>query len=201
MSEETFRRAEAADAILLGAMGWPGIRYPDGTEIAPQLDLRFRLNLYAGVRPIRAIPGVPLALAHPRAKEIDLVILRESTEGLFCRARPRRGDRGPRGARHHGDHPRDHRAPRRFAFRLAERRAQRLGRPQKVTLVDKANVFTSMAFMRKVFDEVAREFPAVPPATTTWTRWRSTWCAGPGTSTCCRWRTCSATSSPTSAPG
>ena len=48
------RRAEAADAILLGAMGWPGIRYADGTEIAPQLDLRFRLNLYAGVRPIRA---------------------------------------------------------------------------------------------------------------------------------------------------
>jgi 3-isopropylmalate dehydrogenase len=50
----------------------------------------------------------------------------------------------------------------RFAFRLAERRAQRLGRAQKVTLVDKANVFTSMAFMRKVFDEVAQEFPEVP---------------------------------------
>ena len=84
MSEETFGRAQKADAILLGAMGWPGIRYPDGTEIAPQLDLRFRLGLYAGVRPIRAIPGVPLALAHPRAKEIDMVILRESTEGMFA---------------------------------------------------------------------------------------------------------------------
>ncbi|MDP3418969.1 isocitrate/isopropylmalate family dehydrogenase, partial [Falsiroseomonas sp.] len=83
MSEEVFRQAEAADAILLGAMGWPGIRYPDGTEIAPQLDLRFRLGLYAGVRPIRAIPGVPLALRDPRAEKIDLVILRESTEGLF----------------------------------------------------------------------------------------------------------------------
>jgi len=31
---------EKADAILFGAMGWPDIRYPDGTEIAPQLDLR-----------------------------------------------------------------------------------------------------------------------------------------------------------------
>src|ERR687890_658441 len=81
--ESSFRAAEAADAILLGAMGWPGIRYPDGTEIAPQLDLRFRLNLYAGVRPVRAIPGVPVALADPRARDIDLVILRESTEGLF----------------------------------------------------------------------------------------------------------------------
>ena len=37
-----FTAAEAADAILLGAMGWPDVRYPDGTEIAPQLDLRDR---------------------------------------------------------------------------------------------------------------------------------------------------------------
>lgn len=162
MSEEVFRRAEAADAILLGAMGWPGIRYPDGTEIAPQLDLRFRLGLYAGVRPIRAIPGVPLALAHPRAQEIDLVILRESTEGLFA-ARGRGVMVEDREAR---DTMVITRATTerlsRFAFRLAERRAARLGRAQKVTLVDKANVFTSMAFMRRVFDEVAREFPLVP---------------------------------------
>jgi 3-isopropylmalate dehydrogenase len=162
MSDETFARAEKADAILLGAMGWPGIRYPDGTEIAPQLDLRFRLNLYAGVRPIRAIPGVPLALAHPRAKEIDLVILRESTEGLF-HARGRGVVEDDREAR---DTMVITRAVTerlsRFSFRLAERRAARLGRPQKVTLVDKANVFTSMAFMRKVFEEVAAEFPGVP---------------------------------------
>jgi 3-isopropylmalate dehydrogenase len=162
MSEETFRRAEASDAILLGAMGWPGIRYPDGTEIAPQLDLRFRLGLYAGVRPIRAIPGVPLALAHPRAKEIDLVILRESTEGLFW-ARGRGEVIEDREARDTMviTRPTTERLSR-FAFRLAERRSQRLGRPQKVTLVDKANVFLSMAFMRKVFREVAAEFPNVP---------------------------------------
>jgi 3-isopropylmalate dehydrogenase len=165
LSEEVFARAKAADAILLGAMGWPGIRYPDGTEIAPQLDLRFRLGLYAGVRPIRAIPGVPLALAHPRAKEIDLVILRESTEGLF-HARGRGVVIDDREAH---DTMVITRATTerlsRFAFRLAERRAHRMGRPQKVTLVDKANVFTSMAFMRKVFLETSREFPGVPADT------------------------------------
>ncbi|WP_144183844.1 isocitrate/isopropylmalate dehydrogenase family protein [Elioraea rosea] len=162
MSEEVFRKAEASDAILLGAMGWPGIRYPDGTEIAPQLDLRFRLGLYAGVRPIRAIPGVPLALAHPRAKEIDLVVLRESTEGLFW-ARGRGEVIDDTEARDTMVITRATTARlSRFAFRLAERRAERLGRPQKVTLVDKANVFTSMAFMRKVFREVAAEFPSVP---------------------------------------
>ncbi|MBX9593083.1 MAG: isocitrate/isopropylmalate dehydrogenase family protein [Roseomonas sp.] len=162
LSDETFDRAKSADAILLGAMGWPGIRYADGTEIAPQLDLRFRLDLYAGVRPIRAIPGVPLPLSDPRAKDIDLVILRESTEGLFY-ARGRGTVTDDAEAR---DTMLITRATTerlsRFSFRLAERRAARMGRKQRVTLVDKANVFTSMAFMRKVFLEIAAEFPGVP---------------------------------------
>ncbi len=81
--DASMRASEKADAILFGAMGWPDIRYPDGTEIAPQLDLRMNLDLYAGVRPIRAIPGLPLPLASPRAQDIDLVIVRESTEGWF----------------------------------------------------------------------------------------------------------------------
>src|SRR3712207_3034187 len=121
LPEDTFRRAEAAGAILLGAMGWPGIRYGDGTEIAPQLDLRFRLGLYAGVRPVRAIPGVPVALADPRAREMDFVIVRESTEGLFH-------SRG-RGAVAEDAAEETLRITRatteklsRFAFRLAERR-------------------------------------------------------------------------------
>ncbi len=161
LSDAVFTRAAGADAILLGAMGWPGIRYPDGTEIAPQLDLRVRLGLYAGVRPIRAIPGVPLALADPRARGIDFVILRESTEGLFY-ARGRGTLTEDREAR---DTMLITRAATerlsRFAFGLAGRRAARLGRAQRVTLVDKANVFTSMAFMRRVFDEVAADFPAI----------------------------------------
>jgi 3-isopropylmalate dehydrogenase len=160
LPEDTFRRAAAADAILLGAMGWPGIRYPDGTEIAPQLDLRFRLGLYAGVRPVRAIPGVPVALADPRARGMDFVILRESTEGLFFS----RG-RGTVTADMAEETLRITRATTeklsRFAFRLAERRAERLNRPGRVTLVDKANVFRAFAFMRAVFDEVAAGFPGV----------------------------------------
>ena len=63
LEKDGLRRAGAADAMLFGAMGWPEIRLADGTEIAPQLDLRFEYKLFAGVRPIRAIPGVPVALA------------------------------------------------------------------------------------------------------------------------------------------
>ena len=50
-------------AILFGAMGWPDVRYPDGTEPIPQLDLRMEFGLYAGVRPIRWFPGLPRVLA------------------------------------------------------------------------------------------------------------------------------------------
>lgn len=161
MSEDSFVRAGKAHAILFGAMGWPEIRYPDGTEIAPQLDLRFRFELFAGVRPIRAIPGVPTALAHPRAQEIDLVILRESTEGMFA-------SRG-KGEIIEDREARDTQvitrktteALSRFAFDLARQRAKRRGKPGKVTLIDKANVFRSFAFMRKVFDEVAVGYPDV----------------------------------------
>jgi 3-isopropylmalate dehydrogenase len=156
LPESTYEAARRADAILFGAMGWPEIRYPDGTEIAPQLDLRFRLELYAGVRPARAIPGIPLPLADPRARGIDLVVVRESTEGLFA-SRGKGTVKDDREARDTMVITR--RASERvheFAFRLAARRKKRT-----VTCVDKANVFASMAFFRKIFDEVAQRHPGV----------------------------------------
>jgi 3-isopropylmalate dehydrogenase len=156
----TLEAARAADAILFGAMGWPAIRYPDGTEIAPQLDLRVQLELYAGVRPARAIPGVALPLSDPRAREIDLVIVRESTEGLFA-SRGRGTVEDDREARDtmvitRAGSERVHA----FALRLGQRRKRR-GRPGRVTCVDKANVFRSMAFFRRIFDEQAARFPDV----------------------------------------
>jgi 3-isopropylmalate dehydrogenase len=164
MTEEAFQAAERADAILFGAMGWPEIRHPDGTEPAPQLDMRFRMKLYAGLRPIRAIPGVPVALASPRASEIDFALVRESTEGLFySRGKGTLVDdriatdtmRITRDVTERLSH---------FSFRLAERRARRRKRKGTVTLIDKSNVFLSFAFMRKVFFEAAREHPEVTAA-------------------------------------
>jgi 3-isopropylmalate dehydrogenase len=161
LSEDGFQRAAAAQAVLFGAMGWPDIRYPDGTEIAPQLDLRFRMALYAGVRPIRAIPGVPLPLASPRARDIDLVILRESTEGLFAsRGKGRIMDN----AEAHDTQVITRKTTEkltRFACTLARDRKARRGTPGRVTIVDKANVFVSFAFMRQVFYETAAAFPDI----------------------------------------
>jgi 3-isopropylmalate dehydrogenase len=163
--ESSMRASEGADAILLGAMGWPDIRYPDGTEIAPQLDLRVHLELYAGVRPIRAIPGLPLPLSSPRAAAIDFVIVRESTEGWFHA----RG-RGEPGTSENGDEAvHDTCEITRkgcerlfdFSFRLAEARRKRNPAKGKVTCIDKSNVFLGMAFMNRIFRERAKLHPSI----------------------------------------
>ena len=160
LPKATQEAAAAADAILLAAMGLPDIRYPDGTEISPQLDLRFALGLYAGLRPVRVLPGVATPLADPRASGIDIAIVRESTEGLF--ASHRRGTvEDDRTARDTMVITRDvSERLFRFAFDLARRR-RRQGRPGRVTCVDKANVFTSFAFFRGIFDEVAAGHPDI----------------------------------------
>lgn len=164
ITEANLVSAEKADAILFGAMGLPDIRYPDGTEPAPQLDLRFRMELYAGLRPIRAIPGVPLVLASPRAKDIDFALVRESIEGLFA-SRGKGTVEDNRIARDTMVITRDvterlsH-----FSFALAKRRvARRRVKSGKgvVTLVDKSNAFRSFAFMRQVFFETAAHHPDV----------------------------------------
>jgi len=84
LPDDVLDAAASADAILLGAMGHPDVRYPNGTEIVPQIDLRDRFQLFAGLRPVRVMPGVRIPLSHPRARDIDFVIVRESTEGLFA---------------------------------------------------------------------------------------------------------------------
>src|SRR5690606_17448274 len=116
--------------------------------------------LYAGVRPIRAIPGLASPLADPRGREIDLVIIRESTEGLFA-------SRG-KGTLEDDARASDTMVITRdvserlfdFSFELARARRDQ-GRPGRVTCVDKSNVFRSFAFFRKIFDERAKRFPEI----------------------------------------
>src|SRR5207245_11593184 len=81
MPDSTIRLCEEADAILLGACGLPSVRYPDNTEIAPQVELRFHFDLYAGVRPARLLPGVPRPLGGADQRGIEVVLLRDVTGG------------------------------------------------------------------------------------------------------------------------
>ena len=152
-----------ADAIFLGAIGLPAVRHQDGTEISPHLRLRDRYQLYAGVRPVRAYKNIPQKLADERAQNIDLIILRESTEGLFFSAAVHGRSQVVDNAVA-DDVLRITRATteklHQFGFRLAQKRKQQ-GHAGKLTCVDKANVFTSMAFFRQIYDEVSSDFPGI----------------------------------------
>ncbi len=152
---KTFAAIQDYDAILLGAMGLPSVRWPNGVEMTPQIDLREKLDLYCGLRPIYLYHANDTPLKGYEAGGIDLLLVRESTEGLFSA----RGEVRDPNADVVEDRMRitRHGAERicRAAFRAA------MERRKHVTLVDKANVLPSMAFLRQVFDEVAAEFPDV----------------------------------------
>ncbi len=165
--------ALAADAILLGAVGWPGASLPNGDLAggALVLGLRRRLDLFANVRPCRLYPGVQHRVSGEfkevwAPKNVDLVIIRENTEGLYApiHGRLARGAEGSelaidtrvitrKGAERVS----------RFAYELAKKRAR--GAPadgtRRLTCVDKANVLEGCRFFREVFDGVGRSYPDI----------------------------------------
>ena len=157
-TEADFEICRAADAILLGALGLPDAVLPDGTEAGPdmQFRLRFDLDLYAGVRPIRRLPGIPgpLRADHP----FSFTVIRENTEGLYA-------------SRGGGSVVADRVATDtsvltavgvdrvcRFAFEYALAHPRLGGGRPLVTSVDKANVLRSYAFWRRHFDLVSNEY-------------------------------------------
>lgn len=161
---DTLDACRNADATLHGAAGIPGVTYADGTEVGNDLhlQLRFKLDLFANVRPIRLYQGVKSTLADWKAGQIDYVIVRENTEGLYA----------SRGA---GVNLRDQlvtdtlvmtrqgvQRVAKFSFELARRRngAPRDGQ-RRLTVCDKANILKSYAFFRAVCTEVAAAYPDV----------------------------------------
>jgi tartrate dehydrogenase/decarboxylase/D-malate dehydrogenase len=157
MPPDALDRLRAHDAILLGAVGHPDI--PDHVTLHGMLlPIRRGFDLYANVRPAAIIPGVasPLSGAPP----IDLVVVRENTEGEYA----------PVGGFTHHHLPAEvavqsavftrHGCERiiRFAFELARRR----NRQRRVCSVTKSNAQAfGMVLWDRVFREVAQEFPDI----------------------------------------
>jgi len=165
-------RCQAADVILLGAVGWNG---PDGQPVtmadgkmagwSPVIGNRMRLGLYANIRPIRLLKGIKHGLSGRFAQVwepgmVDMVILRENTEGLYS---------GIGGVV--GDAAIDTRVITRAASRRVIRKAFEVARARgkgapldgkkRVTVVVKHNVLFGCKLFLDVFREVGAEFPDI----------------------------------------
>ncbi len=170
-AEGAFEATKAQDAILLGAIGWPGVNLPSG-DIAGAgvvFGLRFGLDLYANVRPAKLFDGVPHKIHGDfqqvwRPDLVDMVILRENTEGLYT---PARGtlERGGHAEVAIDNNVITRKGAERLirkGFELAQRRDGAPGDgTTRVTCVDKANVLEGSRLFRGTFEEVAMGFADV----------------------------------------
>ena len=178
---------DESDAIVVGAVGWPGANLPNGDIAGGQalLGLRSALDLYANVRPVKLHKGVKHKV-HGSFIDVwdnelvDIVMVRENTEGLY-HALLRRSGMAARGEDR--DEPlvidgfpglegevgwdvrpisrKGSERVIRFSFELAKRRESRLGSIQKVTCVDKSNVTKGCRLFRDVFREVSSEYQGI----------------------------------------
>jgi 3-isopropylmalate dehydrogenase len=146
------------DAILLGAVGTPDVP-PGVLERGLLLRLRFEFELYVNLRPVRLLPGAPTPLAGKGPDDIDLVVIRENTEGTYA------GEGGflrkgtPAEIATQGSINTRLGVERcvRFAFDLARTRPR-----AQLTLCHKTNVLTFAGDLwRRAFLEVATEYPDV----------------------------------------
>ena len=164
--------AAQADAILLGAVGWPGALLPN-SNIAGRalvLGLRENLDLYANVRPCKLYPGVRHRISGAyhevwSPRNVDMVIVRENTEGLYTPARGRltRARETEVAVDTRLITRKGAERVIRYAFELARHRAR--GAPEdgkkRLTCVDKSNVLEGCRFFRETFDRVARDYPEI----------------------------------------
>src|SRR5437773_7540951 len=82
MDADGFERLATFDAIYLGAIGAPGV--PDGVSAALILAVRQRFDQYVNLRPMRLLPGLASPLANRGASDIDMVCVRENSEGEYA---------------------------------------------------------------------------------------------------------------------
>ena len=151
------------DAILLGAVGHPDVA-PGILERKLLLDLRFGLDQYINLRPVKLFPGVETPLKNKGPADIDFVVVRENTEDMYC---------GAGGSMHKGT-PNEVATQTaiytrkgcerciRYAFEYCMKRNNPKGK--RLTLVAKTNVLTTgHDLWWRTFQEVAKEYPEVEP--------------------------------------
>ncbi|MCH8045902.1 MAG: tartrate dehydrogenase [Planctomycetes bacterium] len=137
------------DAILLGAVGWPA-EIPDHITLAPLVKIRQTFDQYACVRPAKLLPGVPSVLAGKGPADIDLVVIRENSEGEYVNVggRFRTGTDDEVAVQTALHTRRGITRVLRYGFEMARRRRQHL------TMITKSN---ALRFAYVLWDEVLEE--------------------------------------------
>ncbi len=167
-------KCRAADAILLGAVGYPGpggkpVTMPNGQMAgwSPVIGNRMKLELYANIRPVRCLPGTRHSISGSfstvwKPEHVDMVIVREGTEGLYSGIGERTADRAT-----------DLRVITRHASERVIKKAFELSRERgtgapgdgkkRVTCIAKHNVLEGCRLFVDVFNEVAKRYPEIEP--------------------------------------
>ncbi len=150
------------DAVFLGAIGHPDVE-PGLVERSVILGLRFGLDLYINLRPIKLYAEHHCPLKDKKPEDIDFVVVRENTEGLYAQI----GGILKKGTPDEvstvtGVYTRKgvERAIR-YGYELARSRAAELGKPARLTMVDKANAVRPHDIWTRTFAEVGEEYPDV----------------------------------------
>src|SRR6056297_684003 len=156
--EDYIDQLKPYDAILLGAVG-NAENAPDHVAVEPLLGMRKGFDQYVNIRPAILFPGVDSPLKDKKPYDIDMLVIRENTEGEYT----------PLGGRHYIGTPNECAMQVnyfsrmgteriiRYAFETARKRERK-----KVTSITKSNALKfSMVFWDSVFNEVAKEYPDV----------------------------------------
>jgi 3-isopropylmalate dehydrogenase len=160
------------DAIYLGAIGHPDVK-PGILEKGLLLRLRFELDQYINLRPVKLYPNVDTPLKNKTPADIDFVVVRENTEGLYTGAGGvlRKGTPNEVAVQESINTRMGVERCIRYAFQFCKNRAKR----NKLTLCGKTNVLTfAFDLWERTFYEVAKEYPGIQTdyahvdATTMW---------------------------------
>lgn len=147
------------DAIYLGAIGHPDVK-PGILEKGILLRLRFELDQYINLRPVKLYEGVETPLKDKGPADIDFVVVRENTEGLYCGAGGflKRGTRDEVAIQTSINTYKGVERCIRYAFEYCRRRNKK----KKVTLCGKTNVLTyAFDLWERVFHQVGQEYPDI----------------------------------------
>lgn len=159
LPESVLEELKSFDAIYLGAIGHPDVK-PGILEKGLLLKLRFSLEQYINLRPVKLYPGVWTPLKDKTPEDVDFVVVRENNEGFYCGEGEFKDKNTPeevalqisRNTRKGVDRCL------RYAFEYTRKR----GKDMKLTLVGKTNVLTyAFDLWERAFNDMAKEYPEV----------------------------------------